>query len=131
MNEVTEKFVWDRADGRCEYCRIPADVSLLPFQVDHIIADKHGGTSDPTNLALCCERCNSFKGPNIAGWLDGKHVPLFNPRSDRWQDHFEWQGPVLVGRSPVGRVTIHVLRINLPYRVAMRAALLGEGLSLD
>ncbi len=94
-------------------------MSLLPFQLDHIIAEKHGGRTTDNNLALSCERCNSHKGPNIAGYLNGQHVPLFNPRQDRWGEHFTWQGSVLVEKTPVGKVTIDVLAINLPYRVAL------------
>lgn len=107
--------------------QFPADISLLPFQLDHIISEKHRGPTSAENLALSCERCNSHKGPNIAGYLHGKHVPLFNPRLDVWSDHFEWNHAVLVGKTPVGQVTIDVLAINLPYRIALRAALIAEG----
>jgi hypothetical protein len=127
MDAELHSLVWQRAKNRCEYCHFAADISLLPFQLDHIIAEKHGGPTTADNLALSCERCNSHKGPNIAGYLDGKHVPLFNPRSDRWVDHFQWNGPMLMGKTPVGKVTIGVLAINLPYRVALRAALIEEG----
>jgi len=128
MDAELRQLVWQRAAQRCEYCQVPADAALLPFQIDHIIAEKHGGPTSGENLALSCERCNSHKGPNIAGYLEGHHVPLFNPRQDRWADHFVWDGPVLVGQTPVGKVTIEVLAINLPYRVALRAALIEEGL---
>lgn len=128
MDDALQQLVWQRAAQRCEYCQVPADVALLPFQIDHIIAEKHGGLSIADNLALICERCNSHKGPNIAGYLEGQHVPLFNPRKDQWRDHFAWEGAVLVGKTPVGTVTIEVLAINLPYRIALRAALIDEGL---
>jgi len=128
MDAVLRQLVWQRAAQRCEYCQVPADVALLPFQIDHIIAEKHGGLTVADNLALSCERCNSHKGPNIAGHFEGRLVPLFNPRQDRWVDHFAWAGPVLVGKTPVGRVTIDVLAINLPYRIALRAALIKEGI---
>jgi 5-methylcytosine-specific restriction endonuclease McrA len=127
MDAVLQQVVWQRAQHRCEYCQFPADISLLPFQIDHIIAVKHGGPTTAENLALSCERCNSHKGPNIAGYLEGNHVPLFNPRKDRWEDHFAWNGPVLVGKTLIGKVTITVLAINLSYRVALRAALIEEG----
>lgn len=128
MDAELEQLVWQRADGRCEYCRFPAEIALLPFQIDHIIAEKHGGATAADNLALSCERCNSHKGPNIAGYLQGSHIPLFNPRKDRWSDHFEWDGPRLVGKTDIGKVTIDVLAINLAYRVTLRAALLDEGI---
>ncbi len=127
MEAGLEQLVWQRAKRRCEYCHIPADVSLLPFQIDHIIAIKHGGHTSADNLALSCERCNSHKGPNIAGYLEGQHIPLFNPRRDRWTEHFEWHGPVLVGKTSVGKVTVDVLAINISYRITLRAALIEEG----
>jgi len=128
MDAALEQLVWNRAARRCEYCQVSAETSLLPFQIDHIIAEKHGGLSTPENLALSCERCNSHKGPNITGYLDGQHVPLFNPRQDNWTDHFEWAGPTLAGKTAVGKVTIAVLGINLPHRVSLRAALMDEGI---
>lgn len=127
MDAELRQLVWQRASSRCEYCHVSAKVSLLPFQIDHIIAEKHGGLTVADNLALSCERCNSYKGPNIAGYLEGKHIPLFNPRTDQWLDHFAWDGALLVGQTPIGIVTIEVLAINLPYRVALRAALIEEG----
>jgi hypothetical protein len=127
MDAKLRESIWQRAHNRCEYCQFPADLALLPFQIDHIISEKHGGHTIAENLALSCERCNSHKGPNISGYLEGRHVRLFNPRKDRWPDHFQWDGPILVAKSEIGEVTISVLAINLPYRVALRAALIEEG----
>ena len=73
--------------------------------------------------------CNRHKGPNIAG-IDsrtGKIVPLFNPRRHKWSRHFRWDGPVLVGRTPQGRATVRVLKINLDHRVEFRRHLIDEG----
>ncbi len=77
MDAALEQLVWERANRRCEYCQFSADISLLPFQIDHIIAGKHGGLTTAENVALSCERCNSHTGPNIAGYMEGRHVPLF------------------------------------------------------
>jgi hypothetical protein len=33
------------------------------------------------NLALSCERCNSHKGPNIAGYLEGQPRPIIQSPS--------------------------------------------------
>ncbi len=128
MDTELQELVWQRANSRCEYCQFPTEIALLPFQIDHVIAEKHDGATVAANLALNCERCNSHKGPNIAGYLEGQHVPLFNPRLDNWTEHFEWKGPLLVPKTDIGRVTVHVLAINLPYRVALRASLIDEGI---
>ncbi len=118
-----------RAGSRCEYCQLPDDLVSTPFQIDHIIAEKHGGQTQLSNLAWSCIHCNSFKGPNIAGRdKETRTARLFNPRQDSWSEHFEWDGPILRGTSPVGRVTMDVLRINLPYRVSVRSSLIKEGI---
>ena len=120
-----------RAGFRCEYCLFPERCAELRFQVDHIIAQKHSGSTIAANLALACFRCNSHKGPNLSG-VDpesGHVVQLFHPRQDVWTEHFVWHGPRLVGSTPTGRATIAVLRINRSDAVLVRAALLEEGAS--
>ncbi len=93
--------------------------------IDHIVARQHGGSSAIENLALCCGRCNLYKGPNIAG-IDAKTrqiTRLFNPRLDIWTEHFRKDGALIVGVSDVGRTTANLLVFNLPVRVAARRAL--------
>jgi hypothetical protein len=128
-NKSLEQDVRRRAAGRCEYCLFPESGSTLKHVVDHILARQHGGLTEAENLALCCDRCNWHKGPNIAG-IDtdtGQIVRLFHPRTDVWTAHFRWNGPRLVGLSPIGRVTIAVLSLNNAYRIAMRVALIDTG----
>ena len=129
MEQELVELVWLRARSRCEYCQLPQAFSLFSFEIDHIIAKKHGGATVPENLALACFYCNSFKGPNIAS-LDGqtgKLVQLFNPRRHHWKRCFRWAGPLLVGRTPIGRVTIQVLCINNLQALALRQSLIDEG----
>lgn len=129
MDEALRQLIWDRAEDACEYCRLPQRFDILPFQIDHIIAQKHHGPTTSANLALCCYNDNSYKGPNIAGIdLATEEVTrLFHPRRDSWAEHFRWVGPVLVGRTAIGRTTIDVLGINLPERVEHRRLLLLAG----
>ena len=84
MDRDLEEFVWRRANGICEYCRMPQAVHPWPFQIDHIVAQQHHGETVPENLALSCLRCNSHKGPNLSGydWETGEVVRLFHPRRD-------------------------------------------------
>jgi hypothetical protein len=129
MNEALERQVRERAGNVCDYCRLPLRYADLSFEIDHIIARKHGGRTDLRNLALSCVYCNSFKGSNIAG-RDSKTkklTPLFHPRRHKWARHFRWEGALLVGRTPIGRVTIAVLAMNLPEMVALRETLIAEG----
>lgn len=134
MKQELIQLVWQRAGERCEYCHFPASVAWLPFQIDHIIAEKHGGPTEEGNLALSCYYCNSYKGPNIAG-IDPEGnsdvaVQLFHPRKDVWAGHFTWRGSVLIGRTPTARATIAVLRVNESEAVEVRAMLLRAGESL-
>ena len=127
MDAATRTLVWDRAAGRCEYCRLHQDDDdFLTFHVEHILAQQHGGSDDPDNLCLACSECNWFKGPNLSGLLDGKVVPLFHPRRQAWQRHFKWEGAFLVGKTRCGKVTLRVLNVNHPARVMLRQSLIDE-----
>ena len=84
------------------------------------------------NLAYACQRCNRHKGPNLAGIERSRGGPqliaLFHPRRHKWDRHFRWVGGLVVGRTPIGRVTVQVLAMNDPLRVALREELIAEGL---
>jgi 5-methylcytosine-specific restriction endonuclease McrA len=117
------RWVEDRADRRCEYCGIPQEKEpFFRFHVDHIIARQHGGETTTTNLALACHFCNRHKGPNLSSIdpLTANIEALFNPRSDVWLDHFELAGDKVLGRTPTGRATVSLLRMNAPNRRALR-----------
>lgn len=130
MNQNLIRSIWIRANRRCEYCHVPSAAFRGPFHVDHILARQHGGQTDLDNLALACGCCNRHKGPNIAGRdrETGEMVRLFHPRHDQWADHFAWNGPDLIGKTQIGRVTIDVLAINHPGLRAIRVALRNEGI---
>lgn len=80
MKPKLRRLIWDRAQGRCEYCRIHQDHDELPHHVAHIIAVKHRGRTSESNLALACANCSLGKGSNIAGadTRSGKLVRLFH-----------------------------------------------------
>ena len=80
---------------------------------------------DASNLALACIDCNLRKGSNLTG-IDpqsGKLIRIFDPRKQRWSDHFAWSGARLTGLTEVGRTTIRVLEMNSEDRVQLRLAL--------
>jgi HNH endonuclease len=133
MDAATRDFVRDRATGRCEYCRLPQEAApYFRFHIEHIRARQHGGSDDPANLALACPDCNAKKGPNVATISPdtGSLVELFDPRGHRWEEHFEFLGPEIIGISEIGRSTVRLLDMNEDERVAIRADLLVEGWSL-
>ena len=112
----------ERAGERCEYCLLAESEAFFPHEPDHLIALKHGGETVSANLALACFDCNRFKGSNIAS-LDaatGELVPLFNPRTQRWSEHFKLNAGRIVPLTPVGRATEEILRLNLPDRLEAR-----------
>jgi hypothetical protein len=108
---------------------MPQALFPLPFQIDHIVAEKHGGATVANNLALACPHCNLYKGPNVAGMdpVSGEVVRLFHPRTDVWSEHFQWDRARLLGQSSVGRVTIRVLAINAEDFLRFRRGLWQEG----
>ena len=122
MTRKVDTEVRRRAGDACEYCRRPQAGTRILFPIDHIIARQHRGQTESENLALACGHCNRHKGPNIAA-LDtetNQLVPLFHPRRDRWSDHFSWHDKIIVGRTPVGRATADLLRMNDWQRIEMR-----------
>lgn len=51
---MLRRQVIERAQNRCEYCLLPAEVAFFPHEVDHVIAEKHGGATNIDNLAFAC-----------------------------------------------------------------------------
>jgi hypothetical protein len=116
--------VSEAAHFRCGYCLTSQLVIGPLLEIDHIIPEAHGGTSEETNLWLACPLCNSHKSDKTKATDPdtGEVVPLFNPRTQQWHEHFEWveEGTVIRGKTPQGRATIIVLHLNDSFRVATR-----------
>jgi hypothetical protein len=123
MTNASREAVRKRARNRCEYCHIhQSDVPFLKHQIEHITPRQHGGTDHLNNLALACYRCNKFKGPNLSA-IDprtGKLVRLFNPRRQRWVNHFVLRGILILGRTAIGRATVELLCMNAAKRQSLR-----------
>ncbi len=124
VSATTREAVFSRAGGVCEYCQLPEEFSpVARLQIEHILPLKHGGTSDFRNLALACIDCNLRKGSNLTG-IDpdsGQIVQLFNPRTQRWGEHFVWNGVEIAGQTSVGRATIRVMDLNSEDRLIVRS----------
>ncbi len=125
MDAKLRAAVRERAAERCEYCqRRQADSPLVPLQIEHIVPRKHGGGDHSDNLALACAECNLHKGSDLTG-IDpdtGQITPLFDPRRQRWGEHFSWDGLRILGTTAVGRTTARVLELNSPERLRVRLA---------
>ncbi len=92
INDATRKLVQSRAKYLCEYCHSSEEASAAQFEIDHIIPRSFKGSDAPENLALACQRCNSYRY-NFTTGMDSvtqETVPLFNPRQQSWSEHFIW-----------------------------------------
>jgi 5-methylcytosine-specific restriction endonuclease McrA len=125
IDAALRELVRLRAAGLCEYCRIAERFTLVEHEIDHVIALKHGGRTVPENLALCCAVCNRFKGSDIAS-IDpetGQLTPLFHPRLDRWDDHYQVRDGEIRALTAKGRGTVRLLRMNRSARIRERQIL--------
>ena len=121
------RLVATRAGFCCEYCLIHDDDMFLGCQVDHIVSRKHGGTDDDANLAFACAFCNRHKGSDL-GSLDGdgRLIRFFNPRIERWADHFRLAGALIEPMTGTGEVTARILELNSPDQIAERLPLIRQ-----
>lgn len=120
--EAIRDFVRARARGRCEYCLLDQSDAGFSHEVDHIRSRKHGGTDDLDNVAYACFLCNRYKGADVAS-IDpatGELIRLFHPRLDVWDQHFRLAAARIEPLTGIGRVTVRLLRFNLPARVLER-----------
>lgn len=126
MDAATKSLVRSRASNRCEYCRLPqAAARFLTFHIEHVQANQHIVDDSLDNLALACPDCNRYKGPNLTT-LDPQtreFVRLYHPRQDNWDDHFEYHGILIRGRTAIGIATVFLLQFNLEERLEMRVQL--------
>ncbi|MFP4395799.1 MAG: HNH endonuclease [Anaerolineales bacterium] len=130
VSSAMRKMVHNRAKGRCEYCLYPEVASFLSFEVEHIVAEKHGGETTIDNLALACPYCNRFKGTDL-GSIDpetGQLTPFFNPRTQRWSEHFQLEEAHIIPLTSEARVTVAILQLNHPDRISERRQLILSGM---
>ena len=111
-----------RGNYACEYCGIAEDLAFSAHHVDHVIAQQHGGSTTRDNLAYSCAVCNRHKGSNIASVAvdTGRVVPLFNPRTQVWSEHFACRGGRIEPLTETGRVTERLLQFNKLIRINER-----------
>lgn len=120
--ELLRQAVIQRAENRCEYCRLSQFAQEATFHIDHIVPQSAGGPTTLDNLALACVTCSLCKGARQTT-LDpktGQEFPFFNPRHDVWREHFHVAGVILEGITASGRATISALQMNRPRILATR-----------
>lgn len=116
---------------RCGYCHSPQRLVFGRLEIDHIVPTALGGRDDEGNLCLACSLCNGYKGVQVEGVdsLTGEKAAIFNPRQQRWSDHFRWveDGTQVEGLTSCGRVTVAALQLNNVLAVNVRRAWVQAG----
>jgi len=130
ISTTLRRQVIERAGNCCEYCLLPVEVTFFPHEVDHVVAEKHGGATKIENLALACWRCNRHKGSDLTSFdpQTRQLSPLFNPRTQLWSEHFAYERERIIGLTPEGRTTVTLLRLNSEERLIER---LSNGAEAD
>ncbi|MCB0172368.1 MAG: HNH endonuclease [Anaerolineae bacterium] len=130
LSTTLRQLVFDRANGRCEYCLLAQSVSAHKHEPDHIIPRQHDGETTAGNLALACARCNRYKGYNVGSYdpESGELVPFYNPRRQEWSDHFRLEGASIAPLTPEGWVTAKMLHFNDANRIEERERLMAVDL---
>lgn len=117
------RLVIERANSRCEYCQISQTGQVATFHIDHVVPVVAGGQTAADNLALACVSCSLRKGARqiLEDRETGERVPIFNPRQQRWNEHFAWNDVQIYGLTATGRATVEALDLNRPIMIAIRA----------
>jgi hypothetical protein len=131
ISEEVRSRVRAQAGDRCGYCLSPQRLVLAWLEIEHLIPTARGGTDDEDNLWLACRLCNNFKGVQTDG-IDPatrQRVRLFDPRRQRWSEHFAWSddGTRVLGRTPCGRATVVALQLNNLIAVTVRREWVSAG----
>jgi len=132
LSSKIKELIAERAKYRCEYCQSRSDCACESFESEHIIPLSMGGTNTIENLAFSCRGCNSRKSDRTQSKdpLTQNDVPLFNPRTDLWTEHFAWDETYIqvIGLTPVGRCTVENLKINRPALINLRRLMVLGGI---
>ncbi len=120
-----------QARNRCGYCLTREGIVGAPMEIEHLIPRALGGPDTEDNLWLACSFCNTYKNDRIVADdpLTREPVPLFNPRTMLWLEHFAWtdEGDQIVGLTACGRATVVALHLNRPELVVARRAWVSVG----
>lgn len=129
ISEALRRLVAERADRLCEYCLVHEMDVYHGCEVDHIISVKHGGPTVAANLAYACFHCNRHKGTDLGSVSrrTGTLVRFYNPRLDRWKEHFYLSEGRIEPTDEFGEVTVRMLEFNHPERIAFRKLLIETG----
>jgi hypothetical protein len=124
ISEQLRNRVREAAHNRCGYCLSPQRYVMGALEVEHLVPRAKGGSNEEDNLWLSCSLCNRYKGTQTSAIdeLTATDAPLFNPRHDKWSEHFRWnaEGVRIAGLTPAGRATVEALKLNNELAVEVR-----------
>lgn len=131
ISEHVKSRIRKTAKNRCGYCQSQQKYVLGVLEIEHIIPKASAGSDDEENLWLSCRLCNSYKGTQTRAIdpISEQSAQLFNPRTQRWSQHFTWSedGVYIIGVTPCGRATVVALQLNNIYAVTVRQAWTSVG----
>jgi len=79
--------------------------------------------SELKNLAWACPSCNLHKSDRVSlRNVIGIEVRLFNPRVDKWNEHFEWEDFSMRGLSSMGKAMVKSFQLNTERKFKIRQA---------
>lgn len=131
VSQKKRNQVQKRAKGCCEYCKSQDKFAPSSFSIEHIYPQSLGGSDDLSNLAWACQGCNNAKFTKIEARdvVSNSIVPLFNPRLNNWDEHFQWNEncSLIIGKTAIGRATVLALKVNRISVVNLRNILFACG----
>ena len=129
---AVQRLVLSESKGFCEYCWASSKFSPSSFHFDHIIPVSKEGQSVFENIARSCPGCNGLKQDKTERFdpLTRQIYRLYNPRKDKWAEHFEWNADSLEieGITGIGRATVELLQVNRIANINLRELLKTVGL---
>lgn len=114
----------------CAYCQTDESLTVVTFEIEHIVPISSDGKTEFENLCFACPACNRYKSNRANGITDaGVEMRLFHPQQDAWLDHFDWSvnGTVIVALTEIGEATINTLRMNRKHVVDVRTLWVDAG----
>lgn len=117
MSRISEKLkdkLRRKAKNRCGYCLLPQSLNPTLLEIEHLTPTAKGGTDEEENLWLACRLCNGYKGTQteVFDSKTNQTIPLYNPRTQNWNEHFKWNNEFIIGKTVCGVATTTALKLN-------------------
>ncbi|MCE7989410.1 MAG: HNH endonuclease [Caldilinea sp. CFX5] len=124
ISAALRREIFEEGNYRCGYCRSQEILMGVSLALDHIIPLAANGSNARENLWPACRQCNELKNDRTHAKdpQTGELAPLFNPRTQRWHDHFAWNrdSTHIQTLTATGRATLAALQLNRPLLVRAR-----------